>query len=142
MKLTRIFCCLSGALALISCGRDVVFEDFESNSLGNWSVRGDAFTLSGDLGDNCSFVPEDIKGYEGTGYLAGSASADTSSITSRPFSIDSKYVNFLLGGTEGGMVLFLHFCQSHRGRGKGKHLESDQRYDQRAFMDVLEPRAV
>lgn len=102
MKLTRIFCCLSGALALISCNRDVVFEDFESNSLGNWSVRGDAFALSGDLGDNCSFVPEDIKGYEGAGYLAGSASADTSSITSRPFSIDSKYVNFLLGGTEGG----------------------------------------
>ncbi len=90
---------LSGLVSvfmLVSCNSNIVFEDFESGSLSRWAAEGDAFA-------NVPAVAADdseVKGYNGEGFLKSlSDSAVQGSLTSEPFTIEKKYVNFLLGGT-------------------------------------------
>lgn len=73
------------------------FEDFE-NGYGNWIVEGSAFgtkPASGSLPNQMN-----ISGYFGNGlvnsYLMGDPS--TGKLTSEPFAVEQKYINFLVGG--------------------------------------------
>ena len=87
---------LMSILLLISCNSNVVFEDFESGSMTKWKVEGDAFAS---IPATKTDVP-DAKGYEGDGFLkTSSTSAVQGTLTSEPFIIEKKFVNFLLGGT-------------------------------------------
>lgn len=98
-----IIIALSCVLVAASCARDVVMEDFESGNLQEWTVLGDAFQVSGNLSETqCSYVPEDVKGYEGGSWLCSVSNGSVSgTLTSAPFIIGRNYINFLLGGSSG-----------------------------------------
>jgi fructan beta-fructosidase len=77
---------------------DRLIADFESETYGDWQVEGDAFgtgpargTLPGQM---------HVEGYEGerlvNSFIGGDNS--TGSLTSPPFKIERKYINFLIGG--------------------------------------------
>ena len=85
---------------IISCkppGGDIVISDFESDTYGNWNVEGNAF------GSGPSRSAESdtwtVKGYQGERFVNSTGSDDSiGKLISPPFTIDKKYINFLVGG--------------------------------------------
>ena len=86
---------------------DIVFDDFESGTYGNWTVEGKAF---GDAPVEIARIPAyqgDVGG-QGRRVVNTHASAPgetveqrdsaTGKLTSRPFTIERHYINFLIGG--------------------------------------------
>ena len=85
------------ALAL-AAGPDILIADFEGTDYGDWKVTGEAFgpgpargTLPGQM---------QVGGYEGKGLVNTfyNGDATTGTLTSPPFKIERKYLNFLIGG--------------------------------------------
>lgn len=76
----------------------VVLADFEGEDYGSWTVAGDAFGEKPATGGLASW--QHVSGFEGKGlvntFLNGDAS--TGMLTSPPFKIERKYINFLIGG--------------------------------------------
>jgi len=77
---------------------DILFEDFESGTYGNWKVEGKAFgdkPATGTLANQ-----QAVSGFRGkflvNTYLGGDAPHGTA--TSKPFTIERRYVNFLIAG--------------------------------------------
>lgn len=77
---------------------DIVIADFEGSDYGSWQVTGKAFgpgpargTLAGQM---------EVSGYEGKGLVNSFFDGDgtTGTLTSTPFKIERKYINFLIGG--------------------------------------------
>ena len=77
---------------------DILVNDFESDSYGNWQVEGTAFgsgpaqgTLSGQM---------EVTGYQGSRLVNSFNNGDGSTgvLTSPEFKIERKYINFLIGG--------------------------------------------
>lgn len=95
-----LLCCIFPCLALAEEKPqvDVLVEDFEGASYGDWKVEGDAFgkqPASGALGGQM-----DVSGYQGkqlvNTFLGGDRS--TGRLTSPPIKIDHSYFHFLIGG--------------------------------------------
>lgn len=72
-----------------------VLGDFEGNDYGSWTTTGTAF------GSGPSHATQtDVSGYVGGGYVSSYGPGDfaTGTLTSPEFTVDSKYLNFALGG--------------------------------------------
>ncbi|MBD9726574.1 GH32 C-terminal domain-containing protein [Streptomyces caniscabiei] len=75
-----------------------VFADFEGGTYGDWTTTGDAFGPAPATGT----LPgqQQVSGFQGTGlvntFLNGDATTGT--LTSPEFTIDKRYINFLIGG--------------------------------------------
>jgi uncharacterized protein (DUF608 family) len=86
---------------------DIVFDDFESSSYSNWSVEGTAFGTGpveiskipgyqGDVGGHGRRVVNSHA--SAPGGTVEQRDAAIGNLTSRPFTIERKYINFLIGG--------------------------------------------
>jgi uncharacterized protein (DUF608 family) len=86
---------------------DIVFADFEGKDYAGWKVEGEAFADSPSRADNGKLY-EELAGFEGEGLVnssrrrAGedSVAADryTGKLTSPVFTIERKFIRFLIGG--------------------------------------------
>ncbi|HEX5443923.1 MAG TPA: DUF4980 domain-containing protein [Pirellulales bacterium] len=77
---------------------DLVFADFESDDYGKWTITGAAFGSGPAAGTLANQMP--VSGYQGqrlvNSYAGGDASTGT--LTSPEFTIERKYIAFLIGG--------------------------------------------
>jgi len=77
---------------------DVLIADFEGETYGDWTATGTAFGPGPARGTLSGQMP--VSGFEGKGlvnsYLEGDNSTGT--LTSPPFTIQRRYINFLVGG--------------------------------------------
>jgi len=78
--------------------KDILIADFESKTYGDWKIEGEAFgpgpargTLAGQM---------NVSGFEGKALVNTYYKGDdtTGTLTSPPFEIQRKYINFLIGG--------------------------------------------
>jgi len=77
---------------------DLLIADFEGTDYGDWKVAGEAFGLGpahGTLEDQMK-----VTGFEGKGLVNSFYQGDktTGTLTSPPFEIERKFINFLIGG--------------------------------------------
>ncbi len=121
---------------------DVVFEDFEKPTYEGWTVEGTAFgegpvriadipDYQGNVGGAGERVANSHASAPGEG--VGPKDGATGALTSRPFTIERRYIGFLVGGGahEGTSIeLLVDGTVVHRASGK-----SDNRMHQ-AFFDV------
>ena len=71
--------------------KGTVFEDFENNYKESWELEGDAFQQKQ--------IPSDVCDFLGKGAVCSfSESKTTGRITSKPFTIEKKALNFLIAG--------------------------------------------
>ncbi|HSY43270.1 MAG TPA: glycoside hydrolase family 32 protein, partial [Candidatus Acidoferrum sp.] len=77
---------------------DILVNDFEGNDYGNWTVTGTAFGSGPAHGTLPNQMPVD--GYHGNGLVDSFNGGDdaTGTLTSPPFKIERKYLQFLIGG--------------------------------------------
>ncbi len=86
---------------------DILFEDFESETYGNWTVTGTAFgkgpveaakipVYQGDVGAKGKRLVNSHASAPGND--VGERDAATGQLTSRPFVIERNYITFLIGG--------------------------------------------
>ncbi|MFD1147675.1 GH32 C-terminal domain-containing protein [Saccharothrix hoggarensis] len=75
----------------------VVVEDFES-TYGSWTTTGTAFGAAPATGALPGQLP--VSGFEGTGHANSfhGGDASTGTLTSPPFTVDKRYLNFKIGG--------------------------------------------
>ena len=95
-RLLSLFLILGTISACTS--KDIPIADFESGTFDGWIVEGNAFGTTPATGTLNSQM--EVSGFEGT-YLANSYhSGDNTvgTITSREFTIQRNYINFLIGG--------------------------------------------
>ena len=87
-----------GAIAAPAQRPDIAVEDFEGSDYGAWAVRGNAFGSGPAHGTLPNQMP--VEGFHGNGlinsYVGGDGS--TGSLTSPPFQIERRYLQFLIGG--------------------------------------------
>lgn len=91
-------CVLAGSVASAADRADMVIADFEGENYGDWTTDGEAFgrgpargTLPGQMA---------VSGYEGRGLVNSFFKGDSTkgTLTSPAFTIERRYLNFLLGG--------------------------------------------
>lgn len=87
---------------------DLLLADFEAADYGEWTVEGEAFgpgPAQGTLGSQMN-----VSGYNGKGLVNTFYKGDgtTGTLTSPPFKIDRKLINFLIGG--GGYENETYMC--------------------------------
>jgi fructan beta-fructosidase len=86
------------ALAAAADRPDVLIADFEGDTYGDWTTAGTAFGKGPARGTLPNQMP--VTGFLGKGlvnsYVGGDASTGT--LTSPEFTIDRKFINFLIGG--------------------------------------------
>jgi fructan beta-fructosidase len=100
--LRRAFALILPFLLAATCvgqsGDDILIADFEGKDYGDWKTTGTAFGPGPARGTLPNQMP--VSGYLGNGlvnsYFGGDASTGT--LTSPPFKVQRKYLNFLLGG--------------------------------------------
>ena len=95
--LTIILVCCS--ISTVYAAEDIIINDFESSTYGNWTVTGTAFGPSPAKG----ILPgqmDNLTGYQGKQLVNTFYQGDdsTGTLTSPPFKIQRKYINFLIGG--------------------------------------------
>lgn len=100
MKSIVLFVALIASTALVIPARadDIVIADFEAADYGKWEVTGEAFgpgPAKGTLPNQMH-----VSGYLGERLVNTFFNADksTGTLTSPPFKIERRYVNFLIGG--------------------------------------------
>ena len=87
-------------LILLAClaGDDLLIADFEGGDYGAWTVTGSAFGSAPARGTLPNQMP--VSGFHGKGlvnsYAGGDASVGT--LTSAPFVLERRALNFLIGG--------------------------------------------
>lgn len=76
----------------------IVFETFEADNFGNWIPEGPAFGTAPVRDDQSP--PKKVQGVEGIGCAASFAQGDQAqgTLTSPPFVIERRYINFLIAG--------------------------------------------
>ncbi len=78
---------------------DVTYEDFDSGSYGKWTTTGNAFGSSPLTGNG---INQHLTNYAGSGlansYGPTNSDAATGTITSPVFTIDHRFIKFLIGG--------------------------------------------
>lgn len=77
---------------------DLVIADFEGEAYGEWKVTGDAFgpgPARGTLPNQMA-----VEGFEGKGLVNSffKGDASTGTLTSPEFTVERKFINFLIGG--------------------------------------------
>jgi fructan beta-fructosidase len=89
-----MFICLSAAVA----GEDILIADFEGEDYGAWKVAGEAFGPGPAHGTLQNQM--DVTGFKGKGLVNTYYKGDgtTGTLTSPPFKIERRYINFLIGG--------------------------------------------
>ena len=101
-KLQIIFICscvfgtgLTGARAQ---NLDILVEDFEGTNYGGWTLAGQAFGAGPSHGALPNQMP--VSGFHGSGFVNSYNGGDdsTGTLTSPPFAIERKYLQFLIGG--------------------------------------------
>ncbi|MEM7697556.1 MAG: arylsulfatase [Verrucomicrobiota bacterium] len=85
------------AKAIVLSKRDILIADFESESYEDWAVTGSAF------GQGPTKTRNRIVGHQGkrvvdTFLLSGESDVPIGTLTSAPFPVERKYLNFLVGG--------------------------------------------
>ncbi len=87
-----------GALAGFSQNADLVIQDFEGADYGSWTVSGSAFGKGPAHGTLPGQMPVD--GFQGQGLVNSFDGGDATigKLTSPPFKIERKYIQFLIGG--------------------------------------------
>jgi fructan beta-fructosidase len=94
-----VLAALSGScLAQNAPQNDIVVADFDAGTYGNWKVTGTAFgpgPVAGALDGQM-----EVAGFKGKGFVNSYHGGDkaTGTLTSPPFAIGRKYLNFLIGG--------------------------------------------
>ncbi|GIZ15627.1 hypothetical protein RCZ15_04970 [Capnocytophaga catalasegens] len=88
------------AITLIGCtaSQDKIIDDFESGNYNQWTIEGDAF---GDAPAQGSYSgQQSVSGFEGKFLINSFNGGDDARgvLTSNPFTINGKYINFLIGG--------------------------------------------
>ena len=94
-------------VAILSERPDIVFEDFESETYGNWAASGTAFgsgpveaahmpAYQGDVGANGKRLVNSHASAPGSN--VGERDNATGRLTGRPFAIERNYITFLIGG--------------------------------------------
>ena len=78
--------------------RDVLIADFEGKDYGDWKATGTAFGPGPAQGTVPGQMP--VSGFEGKGLVNSFYDGDksTGTLTSPPFKIERKFINFLIGG--------------------------------------------
>jgi fructan beta-fructosidase len=98
----RAACVLLGLLApagVFAAEReDILVNDFEGKDYGDWKTTGTAFGPGPAQGTLPNQMP--VAGYKGKGLVNSFFGGDqaTGTLTSPPFKVERKYVNFLIGG--------------------------------------------
>ncbi|MHC4400249.1 MAG: hypothetical protein ACYTG0_11280 [Planctomycetota bacterium] len=84
--------------AALAAEPDVLIADFEGKTYGDWKVEGEAFGPGPARGTLPGQMP--LSGFEGKGLVNTFHQGDgtTGTLTSPPFEITRRYVNFLVGG--------------------------------------------
>ena len=104
--------------------QDLVVADFEADDYGDWVVTGTAFGPGPAQGTLPNQMP--VSGFQGkrlvNSYFEGDGSTGT--LTSPPFAIERRYINFLLGG---GKAPTRDLHQSACGRPSGSHRDRPER---------------
>ncbi|HPD47179.1 MAG TPA: GH32 C-terminal domain-containing protein [Anaerohalosphaeraceae bacterium] len=92
--LAILFCCTISAAA-----DDLLIADFESETYGDWTVTGEAFG-PGPAAGRLPNQMDNLTGYEGRRLVNSFYGGDdsTGTLTSPPFTIQRRYINFLIGG--------------------------------------------
>lgn len=99
MRFQYFLYCIIGLLLMTSCSDNEVFDDFESGTLDKWEMDGCSFAVS-----SKSDYPS-ILGVEGNHFLQNKPGSSVSgTLTSRHFTIEKDYINFLMGGTTGWLT--------------------------------------
>jgi len=84
----------------LGCGAvpDIVITDFEAPDYGGWTTTGDAFGQGPAKGTLPNQMP--VSGFEGKGLVNSFTNGDGAqgALTSPEFTIQRKYINFLMGG--------------------------------------------
>lgn len=96
-KIQVIYCFMF--LAFLSCtSKDIVIENFDSDTYGNWTVEGEAFGSVPSKG--ALMGQQDVVGFEGKGLANSYNGGDNSRgvLISPEFTVERNYINFLLGG--------------------------------------------
>jgi fructan beta-fructosidase len=77
---------------------DVLLADFEGETYGDWKTTGTAFGNGPARGTLAGQMP--VTGYLGKGLVNSfnGGDASTGTLTSPPFKVERKYINFLIGG--------------------------------------------
>ena len=77
---------------------DILFEDFEKEDYEGWTITGDAFGKAPSKGTNARQQP--VTGFLGKGLVNTYQGTDGSqgTMTSREFTTERSYINFLIGG--------------------------------------------
>jgi uncharacterized protein (DUF608 family) len=76
----------------------IVFADFEGTDYGTWKVEGEAFGVAPSKGTEPTQNP--VTGFQGHGLVNSYRGSDalTGKLTSPPFKVERRFVNFLIGG--------------------------------------------
>lgn len=84
----------------VSSGTDIVLADFEQSTY-QWLPTGESWTTTGTaFGSGPATSPSGVTGYQGTRlvYSKRTSDDDVGTLTSPTFSIQRKYIRFLIGG--------------------------------------------
>lgn len=85
-------------LSLVRAADDILIADFDGDTYGDWKLTGTAFGTRPARGTLPNQMP--VSGYLGKGlvnsYFGGDKSIGT--LTSPPFKVQRRYINFLIGG--------------------------------------------
>ncbi len=89
--------CLLAAMSL-QAGDDLLIADFEGETYGEWKAAGEAFGPHPARGTLPNQMP--VSGFQGKGLVNSFFNGDgtTGTLTSPPFTIRRKFINFLIGG--------------------------------------------
>src|SRR5262249_35664707 len=95
--------CLGIALGVWMAGvaradDDILIADFEGETYGEWKATGEAFGAGPARGTLPNQMP--VTGFKGKGLVNSFHGGDrpTGTLTSPPFRVERKYINFLIGG--------------------------------------------
>jgi fructan beta-fructosidase len=94
-----VWCSLLGAFPdAIHAADDILIADFEGETYGEWKTTGDAFGPGPARGTLPGQMP--VTGFKGKGLANSFYGGDksTGTLSSPPFKIERKFINFLIGG--------------------------------------------
>jgi fructan beta-fructosidase len=94
LMIVTVFVCVAG----VQAAEDVLIADFEGSAYGDWKVTGTAFGLGPAAGTLKGQMQ--VSGYEGKRLVNSFCEGDgsTGTLTSPTFTIECKYISFLIGG--------------------------------------------
>jgi beta-fructofuranosidase len=95
---TLTLCMFAAGIGTAAAADDILLADFEGATYGAWEAKGDAFGTGPAHGTLPGQQP--VSGFLGKGLANSFRGGDrsTGTLTSPPFKVERRYINFLLGG--------------------------------------------